>query len=126
MFLGLRSVIYPAPDLQAAKAATTALLGVQPYFDEAFYVGFSAAGYELGLDPNLDPGEGPVTYWGVSDIEVAMLDLSDRGATTRTPVQDVGGGIRTVTLEVPALGLVGLIQNPHYEPVEVDGAGPGR
>ena len=38
--LGLRTVIYPAPDLDAAKATFTAVLGVAPYFDEPFYVGF--------------------------------------------------------------------------------------
>ncbi len=51
MFLGLRTVIYPAPDLAAAKAWYTRLLGVEPYFDEPFYVGFSVAGYELALGP---------------------------------------------------------------------------
>jgi len=115
MLLGLRSVIYPAPDLAAAKAATATLLGAEPYFDEPFYVGFSAGGYELGLDPNLDPASGPVTYWGVADIEMAVIDLASKNATPQTAVQDVGGGIRTVTLHVPALGLVGLIQNPHYD-----------
>ncbi len=33
---GLRTVIYPSPDLDAAKAWWTALLGAGPYFDEPF------------------------------------------------------------------------------------------
>ena len=45
MFLGLRTIIYPAPDLAASKAWFTQLLGLQPYFDEPFYVGFDVAGY---------------------------------------------------------------------------------
>ena len=44
MLLGLRTAIYPAPDLAAAKAWYTRLLGVDPYFDEPFYVGFQVGG----------------------------------------------------------------------------------
>ncbi len=45
--LGLRTVIYPAPDLDGAKAWWTQFLGHPPYFDEEFYVGFSVAAYAL-------------------------------------------------------------------------------
>ena len=62
---GLRTVIYPAPDLAAAKAWWTELLGFGPYFDEPFYAGFEVAGYELGLLPDADPALGALTYWGV-------------------------------------------------------------
>jgi len=44
VFLGLRTVVYPAPDLTASKAWWAAALGVQPYFDEPFYVGFNPRG----------------------------------------------------------------------------------
>ncbi len=42
--LGLRTVIYPSPDLGAAKSWWTSLLGVEPYFDEPFYVGYNVGG----------------------------------------------------------------------------------
>jgi catechol 2,3-dioxygenase-like lactoylglutathione lyase family enzyme len=48
MFLGLRTVIYPAPDLAAAKVWYAKVLGAAPYFDEPFYVWFSVGGFELG------------------------------------------------------------------------------
>ena len=51
-FQGLRTVIYAAPDLEKAKAWYFSILGIPPYFDQPFYVGFNIAGYELGLDPN--------------------------------------------------------------------------
>lgn len=51
MFLGLRTAIYPAPDLAAAKAWYSKVLDLAPYFDEPFYVGFSVGGFELGLLP---------------------------------------------------------------------------
>ncbi len=36
MFLGLRTVIYPAPDLAASKAWYQRVLNIEPYFDEPF------------------------------------------------------------------------------------------
>ena len=54
LLLGLRTVIYHAPDLGASKAWFAGVLGVEPYFDEPFYVGFDVGGYELGLVPAAD------------------------------------------------------------------------
>jgi len=116
MFLGLRTVIYPAPDLQAARAWFTNALDTPPYFDEAFYVGFNVGGYELGLDPDAEESRGAVTYWGVDDIDIAYEHLLGQGATEHRPIRDVGDGIRVATVELPAdLGLFGIIENPHFE-----------
>ena len=114
MFLGLRTVIYPAPDLAASKAWFTQLLGVQPYFDQPFYVGFDVGGYELGLLPDAAVEDGPVTYWGVEDADAAWAALLANGASPHTAVQDVGDGIRTAAVREPAGSLVGIIQNPHF------------
>ena len=111
MFLGLRTVIYPAPDLAASKAWYTALLGFEPYFDEPFYVGFEVGGYELGLHPDATAAE---TYWGVEDIDAAHARLLEAGAAERTPVTDVGGDIRVATLVEPGGAILGIIQNPHF------------
>ncbi|MFF0298151.1 VOC family protein [Kitasatospora sp. NPDC004614] len=129
MFLGLRTVIYPAPDLAAAKAWWTSVLGVGPYFDEPFYVGFNVGGYELSLDPNGDPAVGPVTYWGVRDVDVALKSVVAAGATVRSAVQEVGGGIRVATVVEPTGAVVGLIENPQFvlsERLPGEGDGPGR
>jgi len=114
MFLGLRTIIYPAPDLAAAKAWFTQVLGAPPYFDEPFYVGFSVGGYELGLAPNADPSDGPVTYWGVDDAQAAYAALLERGATAHGEVQDVGEGIKVGSVREPGGSLVGVIENPHF------------
>ncbi len=45
MILGLRTAIYPAPDLAKGKAFYSAILGAEPYFDEPFYVGYSVGGF---------------------------------------------------------------------------------
>ncbi len=112
--LGLRTVIYPSPDLEAAKAWWTTLLGAGPYFDEAFYVGYNVGGYELGLLPEADPAEGALAYWGVDDVASAFDAALAQGATAHAPVSDVGGGIVTGSVTIPSGALVGFIFNPHF------------
>ncbi|MFF4407577.1 VOC family protein [Streptomyces sp. NPDC001262] len=129
MFLGLRTVIYPAPDLDAAKVWWTSVLGVEPYFDEPFYVGFTVGGYELALDPHADPSAGPVTYWGVPDADKALEKLLAAGATVRQEVREVGGAIRVAAVADPSGSVVGLIENPHFALPDAPpavGEGPGR
>lgn len=126
MFLGLRTVIYPAPDLRASRDWYAELLGVQPYFDEPFYVGFSVGGYELALDPHGDPSAGPTTLWGVADADTALATLLAAGAQPRTEVQEVGGGIRVATVLDPGGAVLGIIENPSFALEEALSAGPGR
>ncbi len=111
---GLRTVIYPAPDLDAAKAWWSRLLGTQPYFDEPFYVGFEVAGYELGLLPTAAPADGALTYWVVADVAAAVAVAMAEGATEHAPVAEVGGGIVTATVRTPVGAILGLIYNPHF------------
>jgi len=117
-FDGLRTVIYHAPDLDKAKAWYSSVLGIEPYFDQPFYVGYSVGGYELALDPDASatPGgnAGSVTYWGVADAQVAFHRLISLGATERSAVQDVGESIRVATVFDPFGNIFGIIQNPHF------------
>src|SRR5688572_20792921 len=94
MFLGLRTVIYHAPDLAAAKNWYARAFAVAPYFDEPFYVGFEIGGFELGLNPDtsgVNVGNNAVAYWGVADIDGAYAHLLDQGASPLDPINDVGG-----------------------------------
>jgi predicted enzyme related to lactoylglutathione lyase len=116
VFLGLRTVIYPAPDLERAKAWYASLLGTQPYFDQPFYVGFDVGGYELGLDPDPEAGaDGPRTYWGVDDADSALAQLLAVGARPHGAVADVGEGIRVASVLDPSGHIVGIIENPHFK-----------
>ena len=104
MFKKLRTVIYYVPDLQAAKAWYSKLTGVQPYFDEVFYVGFDFNGCELGLHPQDETvtiGNQTVSHWAVDGIENCVQKLIDNGATVLHPVGDVGGGIKVATVIDP-------------------------
>lgn len=116
MILGLRSAIYPAPDLAAAKQWYTEVLGQPPYFDQPFYVGFSVGGFELGLLPNATPGTvGPQPLWGVANIESAFARLLELGASVLEPVAEVGGGIKVAAVKDPFGNRFGIIQNPHFD-----------
>ena len=112
---GLRTVIYPALDLEAAKRQWTAILGIDPYFDQPFYVGYSVAGYELGLLPDADPGDGALVYWAVDDVPAAVQEAIAAGAREHTPVSDVGDGIVTATVRISDGVILGLIFNPHFQ-----------
>jgi predicted enzyme related to lactoylglutathione lyase len=127
MFLGLRTIIYPARDLDACKRWYRQLLALEPYFDEPFYVGFNVGGFELGLDPSAEPEQGPVTYWGVADADAALAWLLEHGASRRSQVTDVGDGIRLATALDPAGSVIGIIENPHFAlAASPTGDGPGR
>jgi lactoylglutathione lyase len=118
MFLGLRTVIYHAPDLPVVKAWYIHALGIPPYFDEPVYVGFNVGGCELGLHPDegaVSVGNNAVAYWGVADIDAAYRQLIERGATPASPVTDVGGDIKVASVKDPFGNVIGLIYNPHFQ-----------
>jgi catechol 2,3-dioxygenase-like lactoylglutathione lyase family enzyme len=116
MILGLRTAIYPAPDLAAAKAWYTKVLGAEPYFDQPFYVGWSVGGFELGLVPDGTPGTiGPQPLWGVADAEAAMKRLLELGATPLEPVTAVGEGIKVGAVMDPCGNRLGIIENPTFD-----------
>lgn len=113
MFKKLRTVIYYVPDMQAAKEWYAAVLGIQPYFDEPFYVGFDINGSELGLHPiddTITKGNQTVSHWAVDDIEKRVQILAEKGAGILHPVAEVGGGIKVATVIDPWGNAVGLIE----------------
>ena len=115
MILGLRTVIYPAPDLQRAKRWYSELLGQSPYFDQPFYVGFSVGGFELGLVPEATPStSGPQPLWGVQSAESAYVRLVELDATPLEPVIEVGEGIKVAAVTDPFGNRFGVIENPHF------------
>ena len=113
--LGLRSVVYHAPDLQAAKAWYASAFGIRPSIDQPFYVGFDIAGSQLGLDPDATevPGgkEGAVAYWAVDDAKAALARLLELGATRRTGVLEfLGGRVRLATVFDPFGNVLGIME----------------
>ena len=113
MFKKLRTVIYHVSDLAVAKAWYIQATGIQPYFDEPFYVGFDINGFELGLDPDgtyYTPGNHQVSYWAVDDVQAATEKLISIGATVIQPRTNVGGPIHVAIVADPFGNHVGLIE----------------
>jgi predicted enzyme related to lactoylglutathione lyase len=123
-FLGLRTAVYPVPDIQAAKEWYARILGFPPYFDEPFYVGFNVGGFELGLDPDMTgvtPGAGGIgVYWGVENAEAELERLTALGAAVLSPLHDVGDGIRLAAVADPFGNAFGVIENPHFDRTTVE------
>jgi predicted enzyme related to lactoylglutathione lyase len=120
MIKGLRTVKYPVADLAAATAWFSEVFGQAPYFDQPFYVGFSIGGFELGLVPDGTPGTtGSVVYWGVDDIEAEVARIVKLGAAEHEAIQDVGEGIKVAELKDPFGNVLGLIENPLFDPAAV-------
>ena len=111
---GIRTVIYPVKDLAQAKTLYRTLLGVEPYGDEAYYVGFRVGDQEIGLDPHGHPQgtTGPVGYFHVSDIRQSLQALVDAGAHTQQEVKDLGGGKLIASVKDADGNIIGLLQNP--------------
>ena len=119
MLQGLRTVIYGVNDIARAKAWYGQALGIPPYFNEPFYVGFNVGGYELGLNPNTPPNSaenaGVVAYWGVGGIAAELKRLLEIGGKEHSAIQDVGDGIQVATPLDPFGNIIGLIHNPHFK-----------
>jgi len=117
--LGLRTVVYKVPDLARAKEWYRQATGVDPYFDEPFYMGFNIGGFELGLDPDVSkqgPGAGgATTYWGVANAEASYARLIEAGARPHFPPQDVGEGVSVASVLDPFGNVFGLVENPHFK-----------
>ncbi|HXJ67326.1 MAG TPA: VOC family protein [Verrucomicrobiae bacterium] len=116
----LMTAIYPVPDLAAAKRWYADAFGVEPYFDQPFYVGFSVAGYELGLVPSEAPlhqpgNRGVIVYWGVENGDAAWKRVTQAGAKPLDAMKDVGDGIRVGVVADPYGNAIGLIENPHFK-----------
>ena len=115
MLLGLRTAIYRTPDLEAGKRWYTKVLGVAPYFDQPFYVGYNVGGYELGLLPDATLEHGGRLLGREGHRESRYARLLELGAEPRTEVQDVGEGILAGDVLDPFGNVFGIIENPHFK-----------
>jgi predicted enzyme related to lactoylglutathione lyase len=111
---GIKTVLHPVSDLAKAKPVYEALLGVAPQSDESYYVGFEAAGQQIGLVPGGGPQgmTSPVAFWHVPDIEAKLAEVTAAGATVQEAAHDVGGGRLVATVTDPDGNVLGLRQDP--------------
>ena len=111
--LGIKTVLHPVSDLEAAKATYTALLGIPPQTDSPYFVGYDAAGQHVGLVPAGGPQgmTSPVAYWHVADIGAKLAEVTAAGGELNDPVRDVGGGRLVATFSDPDGNVLGLLQD---------------
>ncbi len=107
-------VVYPVRDIARATTLYGKLLGVEPYVESAYYVGFRVGDQEIGLDPNghRQGMTGPLGYWQVNDIKKSLRQLVDAGAQVQQDVKDVGGGKLIAWVKDADGNITGLVQSP--------------
>jgi predicted enzyme related to lactoylglutathione lyase len=119
---GVRTIIYPIKDVVRAKALFRKLLGVEPYVDQPYYVGFRVGDQEIGLVqeslatlqwnvPN-DHKAGMIAFYHVDNIKQNLQSLLDAGAQIQQDIKDVGGGKLTAIVRDADGNIIGLIQSP--------------
>lgn len=104
----IKLLVYPVEDIEAAKTFYSRFLGVEPYADSPYYVGYKVGDLEVGLDPNANTG--PIAYRDVEDIEASLADMTSAGAETMQDVKDVGNGLLIAQVKDAAGNVVGLRQ----------------
>ena len=109
---GITLFVYPVKDIVQAKKFYSKLLGVEPYADTPYYVGFRVGEQEIGLNPNGHSSgmTGPLGYLQVDDIKQSLQSLLDAGAQVQQEISDVGGGRLVATVKDADNNLIGLMQ----------------
>jgi predicted enzyme related to lactoylglutathione lyase len=107
----IKTIICPVSDVARATRLYSSLLGVGPYVDTPYYVGFRVGDQEVGLDPHGHRGAGAVAYYEVADIKQSLQELLDAGAETLQEVNDVGGGKLVASVKDADGNAIGLMQN---------------
>ncbi len=107
---GVTTVIYPVKDIAKAKVLFRELLGVEPYADAPYYVGFKVGNQDIGLDPH-GHKEGMTAYYHVDDFKKSLQCLVDAGAKQIQEIKDVGGGRLIASVKDQDDNIIGLIQD---------------
>jgi predicted enzyme related to lactoylglutathione lyase len=111
---GIKTVLHPVADVEAAKPVYTALLGTAPQHDSSYYVGYDVADQHIGLVPGGGPQgmTSPVAYWHVTDIEAKLAEVTAAGATVKEPPRDVGNGRLVASFADADGNVLGLVEDP--------------
>ncbi len=107
---GIKTIIYPVKDISQAKALFGKLLGVEPYADQPYYVGFKIGDQDIGLVPNSHEA-GMTAFYHVDEIKDSLQILVDGGAEIIQDIRNVGGGRLIASVKDKDSNIIGLIQN---------------
>jgi predicted enzyme related to lactoylglutathione lyase len=114
MTQGFPLLVFTVQDTAQAKTVYTHMLGVEPYVDQPYYVGFKVGEQEIGLVPNAQKTSitGPLAYRRVEDIASSLKTAIDGGAQLQQDVKNVGGGRLVAVLKDSDGNQLGLMQDP--------------
>ena len=107
---GVNTILYPVKDMAQAKARFQALLGVEPYSDQPYYIGFKVGDQDIGLVPD-SPEAGMTAFYHVGDIKQSFQSLLEAGSQILREINDVGGGRLVASVKDPDGNIIGLIQD---------------
>jgi predicted enzyme related to lactoylglutathione lyase len=107
---GIKTIIYPVQDVSQAKTLFRKLLGVEPYSDQSYYVGFKIGDQDIGLVPN-GQNAGMTAFYHIDDIQDSLQILLDAGAEIIQDIKDVGRGRLIASVKDKDGNIIGLIQN---------------
>ncbi len=91
MARSIKLLVYPVKDIGKAKIFFSKFLGVEPYVESPFYIGYRVGDLEVGLDPNSKVG--PIIYTDVADIKASLKEMTDLGAEIVQDIKDVANGL---------------------------------
>jgi predicted enzyme related to lactoylglutathione lyase len=107
---GIKTIIYPVKDVPKATTLFRKLLGVEPYADQPYYVGFKVGDQDIGLVPNGN-NSGMTPFYHVDNVKTSLQILLDSGAEIIQDIKDVGGGRLIASAKDKDGNIIGLIEN---------------
>jgi predicted enzyme related to lactoylglutathione lyase len=107
---GVKTIIYPVKDMVQGKTLFGKLLGVEPYADQPYYIGFKIGDQDIGLVPN-SPEGAMTAFFHVDDIKNSLQILVDAGVEIIQDIKNVGGGRLIASARDKDNNIIGLIQN---------------
>ena len=108
MAKSIKLLVYPVKDIGKAKTFYSKFLGVEPYVDSPYYVGYRIGDLEVGLDPNSKVG--PISYTEVVDIKASLREMTSVGAEIVQDIKDVANGLLIAQVKDANGNVVGLRQ----------------
>jgi predicted enzyme related to lactoylglutathione lyase len=107
---GVRTIIYPVQNMARAKTQFRTFLGVEPYADQPYYVGFKVGDQDIGLVPN-GTNAGMTAFYHVDIIKQSLQSLLDAGSQLLKEIKDVDGGRLIASARDTDGNIIGLIQD---------------
>jgi predicted enzyme related to lactoylglutathione lyase len=107
---GIKIILYPVKDINQSKTLFRKFLGVDPYADQPYYVGFKINDQDIGLVPN-NPEGGVAAFYNVDDIKNSLQILLDAGAQIIQDIKNVGEERLIASVKDKDGNIIGLVQN---------------